>query len=398
MSKTGLVLEGGGARGAYHLGAYKAMVELGVQIQGVTGSSAGALNGILIAQGDWEKAYQMWENLNLSSVVEVDERKIQEVMKLKLNSDQLSYMLTTTKKIWSDKGLDINPLKVLIADNLNTDGLRNSNLDFGLTTYNYTDKMAIEIFKEDMADDEIPYYLIASASLPIFKNEPFRDKVYLDGYFTDNLPINMLLKKGYDNIIAVRTVRSDKLPSKLIPVDYAYHLEIIKPSQDLGGMMEFTVESISKSLKMGYFDAMRQLKKYRGRRYCITQWPEALDYLPKVWALTDETVQQWAAKLKLKQNKVPQRFLFEDLIPQIANLVGATSSNDYMDILLYILETLAIQAEIDPFKFYTFEALKSEVLQQEAFIYDKLKRAFNLKALFQDEKKHFEVFFEFIKL
>lgn len=398
MSKTGLVLEGGGARGAYHLGAYKAIVELGIEIQGVTGSSAGALNGILIAQGDWEKAYQMWENLNLSSVVEVDERKIQEVMKLKLNSDQLSYMLTTTKKIWSDKGLDINPLKELIADNLNTDGLRNSNLDFGLTTYNYTDKMAIEIFKEDMADDEIPYYLIASASLPIFKNEPFKDKIYLDGYFTDNLPINMLLKKGYDDIIAVRTVRSDKLPAKLMQVDYDYQLEIIKPSQDLGGMMEFTAESISKSLKMGYFDAMRQLKKYRGRRYCITQWPEALDYLPKVWALTDETVHQWAAKLKLKQNKVPQRFLFEDLIPQIANLVGATAKNDYMDILLYTLETLAIQAEIDPFKFYTFEALKSEVLQQEAFIYDKLKRTFSLKALFQDEKKHFDVFFDFIKL
>ena len=44
----GLVLEGGGAKGAYQIGAWKAMREAGVKIKGIAGTSVGALNGALI--------------------------------------------------------------------------------------------------------------------------------------------------------------------------------------------------------------------------------------------------------------------------------------------------------------------------------------------------------------
>ncbi len=48
----GLVLEGGGTKGAYQIGAYKALRELGIEFQGVTGTSIGALNGAFIIQND----------------------------------------------------------------------------------------------------------------------------------------------------------------------------------------------------------------------------------------------------------------------------------------------------------------------------------------------------------
>ncbi len=51
----GLVLEGGGAKGAYHIGAYRALMEEGIEIQGIAGTSVGALNGAILAQGDYEK-------------------------------------------------------------------------------------------------------------------------------------------------------------------------------------------------------------------------------------------------------------------------------------------------------------------------------------------------------
>ena len=47
----GLVLEGGGARGSYQIGVYKALLEMNIPIKAVTGTSVGALNGALIAQG-----------------------------------------------------------------------------------------------------------------------------------------------------------------------------------------------------------------------------------------------------------------------------------------------------------------------------------------------------------
>ena len=47
----GLVLDGGGARGAYQIGAWKALREAGVKIEAVAGTSVGALNGALICMG-----------------------------------------------------------------------------------------------------------------------------------------------------------------------------------------------------------------------------------------------------------------------------------------------------------------------------------------------------------
>ena len=54
----GLVLDGGGARGAYQIGAWKALKEAGVRINAVAGTSVGALNGALICMDDPEKAEQ----------------------------------------------------------------------------------------------------------------------------------------------------------------------------------------------------------------------------------------------------------------------------------------------------------------------------------------------------
>ena len=46
--KVGLVLSGGGAKGAYQVGALKALQELGTTIDVVAGASIGALNGAVL--------------------------------------------------------------------------------------------------------------------------------------------------------------------------------------------------------------------------------------------------------------------------------------------------------------------------------------------------------------
>ena len=52
MSKLGLVLSGGGAKGAYHVGVIKALYELGIQIDMLSGASIGALNGAVLLSAD----------------------------------------------------------------------------------------------------------------------------------------------------------------------------------------------------------------------------------------------------------------------------------------------------------------------------------------------------------
>ena len=69
----GLVLDGGGARGAYQIGAWKALREAGVHINAVAGTSVGALNGALICMGDLEKAEKIWSEMTFSRVMDVDD-------------------------------------------------------------------------------------------------------------------------------------------------------------------------------------------------------------------------------------------------------------------------------------------------------------------------------------
>ena len=59
----GLVLEGGGARGAYEMGAVKALMENGYKFDGVVGTSIGAINAAVIAQGDWAIGSKIWSKL-----------------------------------------------------------------------------------------------------------------------------------------------------------------------------------------------------------------------------------------------------------------------------------------------------------------------------------------------
>ena len=61
FQRIGLVLEGGGGKGSYQIGVWKAIRELGLEkkIVAVSGTSVGALNAALFAKGDFETACQI---------------------------------------------------------------------------------------------------------------------------------------------------------------------------------------------------------------------------------------------------------------------------------------------------------------------------------------------------
>ena len=68
-SETALVLGGGGAKGAYQIGAARALDALGIGYSRIYGTSIGALNAAMLAQGDPNAAAALWQTLRLSDVV-----------------------------------------------------------------------------------------------------------------------------------------------------------------------------------------------------------------------------------------------------------------------------------------------------------------------------------------
>ena len=56
----GLVLAGGGIKGAYQVGVWKALKEVGINISAITGASIGSINGALILQNDLNKMINIY--------------------------------------------------------------------------------------------------------------------------------------------------------------------------------------------------------------------------------------------------------------------------------------------------------------------------------------------------
>ena len=67
--KRALVLGGGGSKGAYEIGVWKALDEMQQQFDLVCGTSIGAMIGVLYVQHDYPKAYDLWKDLKVEDIM-----------------------------------------------------------------------------------------------------------------------------------------------------------------------------------------------------------------------------------------------------------------------------------------------------------------------------------------
>lgn len=68
--RIGLVLSGGGAKGAYHIGCWKALRASGLdQFQAIAGSSVGAINAVFVASGRLDVVEDAWRRLRIRDVI-----------------------------------------------------------------------------------------------------------------------------------------------------------------------------------------------------------------------------------------------------------------------------------------------------------------------------------------
>ena len=199
--KYGLVLSGGGSKGAYESGCMKALQELGYHFDIVTGTSIGALNGLLVAQEDYQKLYELWDTLSLEKVLKHPIQFDFSIENLMNNSSNIGPFL---KSYLDKKGADIEPLVQLIKGLYNGKKAKSSPIKYGLCTVAFPSMKPLEITVDDMSEDNIVEYAIASAScFPAFPIHYIDKQGYIDGGYYDNLPISLALKMGAQKIIAI---------------------------------------------------------------------------------------------------------------------------------------------------------------------------------------------------
>ena len=151
----GLVLEGGGARGAYEIGACKALFEEGFEFTGITGTSVGALNGAMLAQGNLERAWEMWYGINPARVFRVNDQRMEELLQMERSMQSLSAYMGAIRRIVSQGGLDVTPLQQMLDELIDEARLRRSGIDFGLVTISLTDFKPLEVFVDEIRRGQV---------------------------------------------------------------------------------------------------------------------------------------------------------------------------------------------------------------------------------------------------
>lgn len=265
--KTGLVLEGGGAKGAFHCGAIKALYDNGYVFDGVAGTSIGAINAALVVQDKgYSSMIDMWTHVMPSEFTDLDDIEVEKLFNKELNKDTVKYWAKQVIKVVRNLGIPTDKVLEFLSKHISEERVRASDMDFGIVTYSLSDREPLEIFIEDIPIGSLHNYLLASAYYPAFRLEKLDGKFFIDGGVYDNMPIAFLAQKGYGKIIAVRTM--SKMPY-IIPERTDLDIDYICPSEDLGGTMQVSAKMINRNIKLGYYDALRYLRGYAGKRYYI---------------------------------------------------------------------------------------------------------------------------------
>ena len=267
----GLALEGGGARGAYHIGVVKAYLENGYEFDGFVGTSIGAINAAILAQGSIDKATEIWQNITMAQLFDAQERHILEIIEhgaFKLDKLSLEKARKAAAKIIRGGGVSTKKIEALLKKYIDEDKIRKSGKDFGLVTVAVDKFKPYELMLKDIADGELVDYIMASASIPGFRPKVIEKHKYIDGAFYNNCPVNLLVKNGYERVIAVRTFSLGILRE----IDGDAQVTIVTHSRSLGNIMLFSQKACTENIELGYNDGINSI---RNPHNAHTHWHHA---------------------------------------------------------------------------------------------------------------------------
>jgi len=221
--KTGIVLSGGGARGFAHLGVLEALNDVGIFPDVISGTSAGALVGVLYADGFTPR----------------------EILKLIYSTSRLHYVRPTVSK---EGLLQISGIERILRENLRAKKFEDLRIPLFVTATDLNNGK-IEYFSAGELLDRV----IASASIPVLFKPVIINKIhYVDGGVLDNLPIKPIENKC--NYI---------IGSFVNPTGYEETVTSLVQIAERAFFLSMSREVIDKSRKFDLFIAPLELKNYK---------------------------------------------------------------------------------------------------------------------------------------
>lgn len=351
-SETALVLGGGGAKGAYEVGAIAALDELGIKAGSVFGTSVGALHAAMYAQGSMDAAAALWDNIRLSDVVSEESLAIADDAENIF--DHPEKLLEFITRYAQKKGVDVSPLMDILHKLIDEDKIRRSGVHLGIVTTRFPSLAMVEKRLEEMETGSLIDWLMASAScFPIFPMKQVGGDRYIDGGFCDNTPVEMAVRSGARDIVAIDIGKHRSHTQ----YDRRPNITYIRTSQPLGGLLTLDSALSARNRILGYNDVMRAFGRMRGVSYSFDAvdaqalYARAQDYVIHLTQL-ETSMCHSNALTRTREICAPFFSLLEEDLPEKA---------DCIDYLLRGCELCAQIAEVNPAQVMTFATLRDEL-------------------------------------
>ena len=351
-SETALVLGGGGAKGAYEVGAIAALDELGIKAGSVFGTSVGALHAAMYAQGSMDAAAALWDNIRLSDVVSEESLAIADDAENIF--DHPEKLLEFITRYAQKKGVDVSPLTDILHKLIDEDKIRRSGVHLGIVTTRFPSLAMVEKRLEEMETGSLIAWLMASAScFPIFPMKQVGGDRYIDGGFCDNTPVEMAVRSGARDIVAIDIGKHRSHTQ----YDRRPNITYIRTSQPLGGLLTLDSALSARNRILGYNDVMRAFGRMRGVSYSFDAvdaqalYARAQDYVIHLTQL-ETSMCHSNALTRTREIGAPFFSLLEEDLPEKA---------DCIDYLLRGCELCAQIAEVNPAQVMTFATLRDEL-------------------------------------
>lgn len=301
MEKLGLVLAGGGGKGAYEIGVWQALRDLGLEqsVAAVSGTSVGALNAALFAAGDLERARTVWRALSPGHIIFSPDRDKAEAQIAQLLSspglgqrfkdflhrssipDPLApvsvgaaasaalfflrnRLLPTLSQLLMSGIISADGLGEMIDGAVDCARLAASPVRCYATCLRIPRLKPDRFLLNDRSPEDVRAILLASAAIPFFfPMAAVAGRRYLDGGLPpwgDNVPVQPLYElEGCRTILVVHLSSNSPVNAAGFP---GARLVELFPSADLGGpagTFDFTAKGARWRMELGYRDGVEQL-------------------------------------------------------------------------------------------------------------------------------------------
>lgn len=232
--QTALILQGGGALGAFECGVVKALEEEEIFADIVAGVSIGAFNGAIIASNPRRATQALeafWDELAVSDVtlpVPGDNRAAAVMQAMTFGVPKFfrprwmqPFCPFSELPVNWTSFYDTSPIKTLLARYIDFPTLKSSPVRLLISAVNVTTG-ELEIF-DSYVDDLTPDHILASGSLPpAFPWTQLDGKAYWDGGIISNSPLDLVIDRcgpdGKRVFIVDLFSRRSPLPSNMMEV------------------------------------------------------------------------------------------------------------------------------------------------------------------------------------